>query len=133
MYLLRPFTGTGAIFFPIGLPPEGTCEFSTESCRKYCYVVEDSLFDFESHVPQEEMKDIYEYIMWEQSIDRLCRKIELELEGLHTPILHWFGTGDCPTKDIDKISAIIDAMPEHIVQMGFTKNVENKFLKNKEE
>ncbi len=124
MYLLRPFTGTGAIFFPLGLPPAGTCEFSTESCRKNCYVVSDSLFDFESHIPKEEAKDIYEYIIKEPSIDKLCQKIELELMGLHTSILHWFGTGDCPTKDVDKISSVIGAMPRGIVQMGFTRNIE---------
>lgn len=124
MYLLRPFTGTGAIFFPIGLPPDGTCEFSTESCRENCYVGNNSLFDFESHIPKEEARDIYDYIVREPSIDKICKKIKLELMGLRTPILHWFGTGDCPTKDIDKISAIIDTIPKTIVQMGFTRNIE---------
>lgn len=122
MKLLRPFTGTGAIFFPIGLPPQGTCEFATPACRRYCYAGSDSLFDFETNVPENEMWETYNYIIT-QPIKRVVAKIIQELDGLQTPILHWFGTGDCPTKDIDRISDIIDAVPKKIIQMGFTRNV----------
>ena len=122
MKLLRPFTGTGAIFFPIGLPPNGTCEFSTYECRKYCYAYSDSLFDFEIRVSEEDKREIYNYIM-SKPIKEIISKIINELDGLQSPILHWFGTGDCMLKDIDTISAIIDNVPDNIIQMGFTRNV----------
>ncbi len=126
MNLLRPFTGTGAIFFPIGQPPNGTCEFSTEECRKYCYAISSSLFDYETSVSEEDKWDIYNFII-NRPISDICEKIFQELSGLQTPILHWFGTGDCLTKDTDIISSIIDSISkykEDIVQMGFTRNVE---------
>ncbi len=127
MKLLRPFTGTGAIFFPIGLPPNGTCEFSTKKCRKYCYAVSDDLFDYETRVSEEDKWDIYNYII-NRPIADICLKIFKELDGLQTSILHWFGTGDCQTKDIDKVSFIISSISKHIkkdvIQMGFTRNVE---------
>ena len=62
MKLLRPFTGTGAIFLPIGQPPNGTCEFSTKECRKYCYAMSDNLFDYEARISGSETKKIYKYI-----------------------------------------------------------------------
>lgn len=120
--LLRPFTGTGSIFFPIGLPPDGTCEFSTKECRKYCYAYNDSLFDFESHIPEKEKQRIYDYIIKWYFVKTVCDRIVEELEGLQSPILHWFGTGDCMEKDTDRISSIIESMPDHVVQMGFTRN-----------
>ncbi len=122
MNLLRPFTGTGAIFFPIGLPPSGTCEFSTENCRKHCYVLSNNLFDYESNISVERMLKVYNYIMNESVYDVCCR-IAVELNGLQTPILHWFGSGDCLDSDIDKISLIIDVVPDRIIQMGFTRNI----------
>ncbi len=121
MKILRPFTGTGGIFFPIGLPPKGTCQFSTEICRKMCYATETSLFDFETFVPEEDKWQIYNYFI-KQPVTRICNEILHELDGLQTPILHWFGTGDCQTKDIDRICLIIDNLPKHLVQMGFTRN-----------
>jgi len=123
MKLLRPFTGTGAIFFPIGLPPQGTCEFSTTTCREHCYAVSDSLFDFEIRVPEHYKKEIYNYII-KKPVNEIISKIVDELDGLQTPILHWFGTGDCMMKDIEKISTVIDNVPNSIVQMGFTRNKE---------
>jgi hypothetical protein len=124
MKILRPFTATGGVFFPIGLPPNGTCEFSTKTCRKYCYAVNDSLYDFETkNITQEEMWEIYNsFINW--PINKLINKIEKELDGLQTPILHWFGTGDCETKNIQRISEVIESVPNYIVQMGFTRNEE---------
>ena len=121
--LLRPFTGTGGIFFPIGTPPKGTCEFSTKNCRKFCYAKNGSLFDFETEVPEDDKLWIYDQFM-SLPINDICNKIINELDGLQTPILHWFGTGDCETKNTKRISSIIDAVPKYIVQMGFTRNIE---------
>ncbi len=126
MNLLRPFTGTGAIFFPIGQPPNGTCEFSTEECRKHCYALSNNLFDYETRVSEKDKWDIYNYII-DRPIDDICLKILKELDGLQTSILHWFGTGDCLTKDIDRISLIINSISKElkdVIQMGFTRNIE---------
>lgn len=123
MKILRPFTATGGIFFPIGLPPKGTCEFSTDECRKHCYATSYSHFDFETDVPEHEKWKIYGYII-NQPIKDVIKKMCIDLDGLQTPILHWFGTGDCMTKDIDRISSLIDNIPGYVVQMGFTRNIE---------
>ena len=121
MKLLRPFTATGGVFFPMGLPPKGTCQYSTKSCRQYCYASNDSLFDFETNVSEEEKWEIYNFFI-QESTDTIINRIVKDLDGLQTPILHWFGTGDCMSKDIYKISSIIDAVPGYVVQMGFTRN-----------
>lgn len=125
MKLLRPFTGTGAIFFPVGLPPKGTCEFATLACLEYCYAEdqEDRNFDEELRIPESEKSEAYEYLI-QKPVDLIRARMLDDLDGLQTPILHWFGSGDCPTKDIDKISSIIKAIGKSIVQMGFTRNVE---------
>lgn len=126
--LLRPFTSAGGIFFPIGLPNEGTCEFSTKKCREHCYAMNYSHFDFETDMSQNEMWEIYNCFMGcgvGEIIDMFLR----DLDGLQTPILHWFGTGDCQTKDINRISNIIEKVPMNTIQMGFTRNVKlwNRF------
>jgi hypothetical protein len=122
MKLLRPFTATGGIFFPIGLPPKGTCEFSTKECRKYCYAADDTLYDFETnYISQDEMWEIYNcFMQW--PIKKLVEKLLEDLDGLQTSILHWFGTGDCGTKNVGRISEIIKSVPESVIQMGFTRN-----------
>lgn len=120
--ILRPFTGTGAVFFPIGLPPKGTCEFASPDCLKYCYTIEESYFEEETDIPDEELQYIYNYFM-EKPINEISDKIIKELDGLQTPILHWFGMGECQTKDVNRISKIIDSIPNNIIQMGFTRNV----------
>lgn len=120
--LLRPFTGTGAVFFPVGKPPTGTCERASDECIRKCYANNDRDFDEEVRIPEEEKREIYEYIMT-APISHVVWHILDNLDGLQTPILHWFGTGDCLTKDIDRISEVIDAIPPEITQMGFTRNV----------
>jgi len=123
--ILRPFTGTGAVMFPIGKPPEGTCEFATEDCLRLCYVLDDAEYDEEMVIPEKEKKWIYGMFR-DAPIDELVTKINNELDGLQTPILHWFGSGDCLSKDVDRISNIIEAVEDGIkgvVQMGFTRNV----------
>jgi len=122
MKILKPFTSTGGIFFPIGRPPRGTCEFSTKMCRKYCYAENYSHFDFETNISQEEKWKVYNFIINER-ISTVVEKFKQDLDGLQTPILHWFGTGDCMTKDLDRISILIESIPGYIVQMGFTRNI----------
>ncbi len=124
MNILRPFTGTGAIFFPVGLPEEGgTCEMATKTCLKYCYAKNPQFpqFDEELLIPQSEKKLIYWFITHAE-IDEIIDVLRRELDGLQTNILHWFGTGDCMDRDTERIFRIIDAMPLSIVQMGFTRN-----------
>lgn len=123
--LLRPFTGTGCVFFPIGLPPKGTCEYATKTCLRECYAVRGKFpnYDIEVAIPEEEQQTIYEYIT-KRPIKWIVKKMVKELDGLQTPILHWFGSGDCLTKDIAKVSKIIEAIGSDIIQMGFTRNVE---------
>lgn len=128
MKLLRPFTGTGGILFPVGLPPIGTCEFATKRCIVNCYAnvgadLEYPDYDEEILIPDNDKILIYQYFMG-CPVEWICEKIKEELDGLQTPILHWFGSGDCLTKDIDRITQIINAMDNNIVQMGFTRNVQ---------
>jgi hypothetical protein len=123
MRLLRPFTGTGAVFFPEGPPPNGTCEFTTEACRKHCYVNDQSDFDEEVRIPTWVKREVYDHII-NLPIRKVCRRLCRDLVGLQTPILHWFASGDCPSKDVGRISAIIESMPPDVVQMGFTRNIE---------
>ena len=121
--ILRPFTGTGAVFFPIGPPPKGTCEYATKECMEKCYVKRSEYPDFDEEllVPELEKRKVYEHFI-RHPVKEICGKILAELDGLQTPILHWFGSGDCLSKDTETISAIIDAMDKSVVQMGFTRN-----------
>lgn len=121
--ILRPFTGTGAICFPIGKPPKGTCEFASEKCLKSCCAKGDFEYDEELHITHEEKQSIYKSfttypLVW------LVEEIVKELDGLQTNILYWFGSGDCKKKDVPRILEIIDLIPSGIVQMGFTRNIE---------
>jgi len=123
--ILRPFTGTGAVFWPIGKPPVGTCEFATRQCEKYCYAAlpEWPDFDEEIRINEEEKHDIYQLFI-HSPINWLFDEVLAELDGLQTNILHWFGSGDCPSKDVDRVIEIIDRMrPTRVTQMGFTRNV----------
>jgi len=123
MKILRPFTGTGAIFFPVGLPPKGTCGFATKLCSDMCYAIDpiDADFDEEVRISQDEKWEIYNYVMTAKKRTLVDRFLH-ELEGLQTPILHWFGSGDCLPKDIERISKLINLFVDRVIQMGFTRN-----------
>ncbi len=123
MKLLRPFTGTGAVFFPVGMPPVGTCCFATPDCVKACYAIDpnDVDFDEELKISESTKGEIKSYFVL-KDVDIICAKIIEDLDGLQTPILHWFGSGDCPLELLDKISLIIKSLPKNIAQMGFTRN-----------
>jgi len=128
MKIIRPFTGTGAVFFPVGKPPMGTCEFATSECLKECYTNETSKdngienFDEEIRISESDKEYIYDaFINWD--IEELIKEILFEMDGLQTNILHWFGSGDCQTKDIERISCIITRLKNvGVTQMGFTRN-----------
>ena len=126
MKILRPFTGTGAVFFPFGKPPDGTCEFATDICLKHCYQLNPKNPDFDEEIliSNEEKKKIYNSFI-NTDIEDLYSQICHELSGLQTPILHWFGSGDCLSGDVDRISEIIDRvkLSDFVVQMGFTRNI----------
>ena len=125
MKILRPFTGTGAVFWPIGPPPLGTCEFHSDVCKKYCYAAVQQFPDFDEQllVDEHDKQKIHREFITKPT-QPLVRKIMQELDGLQTNILHWFGTGDCPTKNVDKVCDIISSMSPAITQMGFTRNEE---------
>lgn len=122
--LLRPFTGTGAVFFPIGRPPQGTCAFATEQCLKQCYAAMPKYpnFDEELRVSAED-KVVVRRVILNRPIEEVVGRICADLRGLQTPILHWFASGDCIPRDTDRIVQVIDAIDDcGIEQMGFTRN-----------
>lgn len=124
MKILRPFTGTAAVFFPIGKPPKGTCQGATEKCLKSCYAkrLKDKDFDEELLVPEYEKDNIYDFFI-KIPLALISEEITKEMDGLQTDIFHWFASGDCLDKDIDKICQIIDELKSlNIIQMGFTRN-----------
>ncbi len=124
MKLLRPFTGTGAIFFPVGSYLDGgTCISSTKDCRKYCYAkdLNDFNFDEDLRISEDEKKEILRLFKTE-SVEWIKNKIIRDLDGLQTNILHWFGSGDCLSDLEDKITSIMEAVPRSVTQMGFTRN-----------
>lgn len=124
--ILRPFTGTGSIFFPIGPPPTGTCEYATKQCMVQCYAMglKDKNYDIELLISEEEKQWIYNQFIT-RNVSWLTHKIVEELDGLQTPILHWFGSGDVLDKDIDRISLLVSYFNNHgIEQIGFTRNIE---------
>lgn len=125
MKLLRPFTGTGAVFWPIGQLPNGSCEFATSKCRKHCYAAlsEWPNFDEEIRIPEDEKQKIME-TMLSMPISFLCDTLLADLDGLQTDVLHWFGSGDCPSKHTERVLKIIDGMWGQCTQMGFTRNIE---------
>ena len=126
MKLLRPFTGTGAVFFPYGKPPYGTCEYATDECVSKCYQMNPNYpnYDEEILILNGDKKLIYDAFI-NDTVESLYERIIDNLDGLQTPILHWFGSGDCLSKDIDKIDSVIDRVRqnEDIIQMGFTRNI----------
>lgn len=125
MKILRPFTGTGGIFWPIGPPPIGTCEFATHACKKYCYAALNQWPDFDEELLiSESEKNKIKEIMLRLPVHELKDRILFDLKGLQTNILHWFGSGDCPMQYMDRVIEIINAMDGYCVQMGFTRNQE---------
>ncbi len=84
--LLRPFTATGGVFFPIGLPNEGTCEFSTKKCREHCYAMKYSHFGFETDISQDEMCVLYNCVV-ELDVRKIIDILLNDHDGMQTLIL----------------------------------------------
>lgn len=124
MKILRPFTGTGAVFWPTGIPPEGTCEFATSKCKIHCYASLPKYPDFDEEIliDEDDKRQIYQ-VMLTRPIAWLRDALISELDGLQTDILHWFGSGDCSMTNVDRVLEIIAAMDGKCTQMGFTRNV----------
>ena len=124
MKLLRPYAGTGAIFFPEGsLEKGGTCEFATEICLKECSAVANFGIFEEYHISKRDKKSILKFIQ-QESLSSIAAQILKDLDGLQTTILYWFATGDCMSNNTDKIDDIICLFNafDDIQQIGFTRN-----------
>lgn len=126
MKILRKISGGAGIFFPIGLPPEGTCKFATETCLVRCIALKDK--DKEDNkelkVPQYIKKSIYNFFITKSTME-VCFKIVEEMGKMEVNILHWFMSGDCLPDDEEKLVSIIGMLHENtkIVQIGFTRNI----------
>ena len=124
MKILRPIGGTAGIFFPIGnVNKGGTCENATRECLKFCCAKWDIDHNEEYRISIGDKKAIYKEFINKPIFD-LCSKILREMKELQTNILHWFASGDCMDKDVERIENIITLLNHHssIYQNGFTKN-----------
>ena len=123
MKILRQISGAAGVFFPIGLPPEGTCEFATKTCLVKCIALKDKGDDKELRVSQHLKKNIHNFFVSKPTIE-VCFKIIEEMGQMQVNILHWFMSGDCLEEDQKKIIDIIETLWKNtkIVQVGFTRN-----------
>jgi len=121
--ILRPCQNTGGLFFPIGKPPIGTCTYATESCLQHCHALVDKHngYDEETRIPESEKWRIYSWVM-SHSADQVASQFMSDLEGLQTPVLHWFASGDCPPGDETHIIAIMGLLPAWIGQVAYTRS-----------
>jgi len=122
-HLLRPCQGTGGLFFPIGRPPTGTCHFASDMCLKHCHAIVDRAreYDEETQVTEEEKWHIYRLTM-NRPPYVVAAQIMTDLEGLQTPVLHWFASGDCPPCDETRFMQIVELIPRYIGQVGYTRS-----------
>lgn len=123
MKILRQISGAAGIFFPIGLPPEGTCKFATETCLAKCIALKDKEDGKGLRVSQDVKKNIHNFFITKPSIE-VCFKIIQEMGQMHVNILHWFMSGDCLPEDEKRIVNIIETLWKNtgVVQVGFTRN-----------
>ncbi len=118
--LLYPFSGVKAIFFPVGKPPRGTCEFSTDKCLTNCAAFKNA--DLKNIIGYRAKKHTLDYFK-KESVFKICDKIIEELSDMDERILYWFASGDCPKSLQGKIINIIHHLiVEGIIQLGFTRN-----------
>ena len=115
-------SGVAGIFFPIGLPKDGgTCQYSSEKCRKYCYAKEKD-YDETLNIPEGDKQVILGYFVGNPIIT-VCSEIIKEMEQLQATILSWFVSGDCPDEHVERLYKIIMLLQEAgVVQNGFTRN-----------
>lgn len=114
--------GVAGIFFPIGLEKEGgTCQYSSEKCRKYCYA-RDKDYDETLNIPEEEKQEILAYFVGNPIIT-VCSEIMEEMNQLQATVLSWFVSGDCLDRHIERFYKMMMLLQEAgIVQNGFTRN-----------
>ncbi len=96
----------------------------TEECSQRCYarMTEWENFDEEIRIYEDEKRKVREAMLG-LPLSTLRSKFISEMDGLQTDILHWFGSGDCPTEDVSRVLQIIEAMDD-VTQMGFTRNAQ---------
>jgi hypothetical protein len=124
MKILRPIGGTAGIFFPIGeLNKNGTCENATKECLKFCCAKWGIDHNEEYRISDQDKHKIYSEFI-NKPIFELCVKILKEMKELRVDILHWFASGDCMDKDIERLTKIMSLLNHNtsIYQNGFTKN-----------
>jgi len=97
--------------------------FATNTCNKHCYALLKKWPDFDEQIriPERKKREIMN-AMISFPISKIRDILLFDLDGLQTNILHWFGSGDCPTASLDRVTAIIKAMDGDCTQMGFTRN-----------
>lgn len=124
MKILRQISGAAGIFFPIGVPPKGTCNFATETCLVKCIALKDKGGDNKIRVSQQVKKNIHNFFVTKSTME-VCFKIVEEMGKMQTNILHWFMSGDCLPENEKKIIDIIETLWKNtnIVQIGFTRNI----------
>jgi len=111
------FSNARGIFFPAGLPPDGTCFYATEACLKYCCIYKKTL----SHkiiIGYEKKKKALDYFIT-QPVRVIVNKLRQEYNN---KILYWFASGDCPLGYEKKIAQIIRHLSPETPQNGFTRN-----------
>lgn len=112
----KPITiimGRGSeLSFPAGMVKDGgSCEFATATCLRFCKLQKTSI-----------EKNAIKVLQKCQTED-IVRKIKKELIKDRSKLLHWFGSGDCPTALTDKVFSIIKRLDrDGVPQNGFTRN-----------
>ena len=106
--------GAATIYWPPGkLKDGGTCEFATKKCLAYCPELLEK---------NEAQMTAYDFMI-DNTILVITNKIKREMDALGAKIIYWFGSGDCPTKDTDKVFAIMERLHKvGIPQIGYTRN-----------
>jgi len=114
-------TGVAGIFFPIGKPPEGTCQYASDECIKNCYALKKD-YDERVNIPESEKKAILKYFMGNPIIT-VCSQIIKEMGELQAIVLSWFTSGDCLDEDVNRIYQMMMLLQEAgVVQNGFTRS-----------
>jgi len=109
-----------SIYFPVGdVSTGGTCEFSTEKCRKYC----------PSGMSVSKHEKYALNFFKNENVTTVVAKIKEDFEYLvnrscnDTKMIQWFTWGDCLSTLTDKMAAIIsDVHDLGIPLYGFTRN-----------
>jgi len=121
--IIHPFSGVGAVFFPVGpLSKGGTCEFATDTCLRECAALKYATE--ENKIPYKDKKTAYRFITINNA-NLVTVQILKELHRMNTKILYWFASGDCPGKNTGRVANTIKNLHDcGIIQQGFTRNVE---------